>query len=90
MTELFATYLVGDFKNRGRAWQPTGQPAKVRVDDCMDQDLGQAIPSGVYDVPPQAGGVSVGVDQDTAECAVASIKRWGYHLGHVVYPQAEA
>jgi Rhodopirellula transposase DDE domain len=35
------------------------------------------------------GWVSVGVDHDTAEFAVASIKRWWYHMGRVVYPTAE-
>jgi hypothetical protein len=78
----------GDFQNRGREWPPTGQPEKVRVDDCIDQDLGQAIPDGVYDVTHHEGWVSVGVDHDPAEFAVASIKRWWYHMGRVVYPKA--
>jgi hypothetical protein len=81
--------LVGDFKNSGREWQPTGQPEKVRVYDFMDKDLGKAIPYGVYDVTHNEGWVSVGVDHDTAEFAVASIKRWWYHMGCVVYPKAE-
>jgi hypothetical protein len=82
--------LVGDFKNSGREWQPTGQPEKVRVDDFLDKDLGKAIPYGVYNVTHNEGWVSVGVDHDTAEFAGASIKRWWYHMGRVVYPKAEA
>jgi Rhodopirellula transposase DDE domain len=81
--------FVGDVKNSGREWPPTGPPAKVRGDDFIDKDLGQAIPSGVDDVPHHEGGVSVGVDHDTAEFSVASIKRWGYPMGRVVYPKAE-
>jgi hypothetical protein len=81
--------LVGDFKNSGREWQPTGQPEKVRVYDFIDKDLGKAIPYGVYDVTHNEGWVSVGIDHDTAEFAVASIKRWWYHMGRVVYPKAE-
>ena len=81
--------FVGDCKNRGREWPPTGPPEQVRVSDVIDQDLGKAIPYGVYDVTHHAGWVSVGVDHDTAEFAVASIKRWWYHMGRVVYPKAE-
>jgi hypothetical protein len=82
--------FVGDLTNSGRAWQPTGPPAQGRVDDCLDTDLGQAIPAGVYDVPHHEGWVRVGVDHETADFAVASIKRWWSHMGRVVYPQAEA
>jgi len=82
--------FVGDLKHRGREWPPKGPPEKVRVDDFLDQDLGQAIPSGVYDVTHPEGWVSGGVDHDTAEFAVASIQRWWYHMGRVVYPKAEA
>jgi Rhodopirellula transposase DDE domain len=81
--------FVGDFKNSGRAWQPNGHPEEVRVHDFMDQDLGKAIPYGVYDVPDNEGWVSVGVDHETAAFAVASITRWWYHMGRVVYPKAE-
>lgn len=34
------------------------------------------------------GWVSVGVDHDTAECAVATLRRWWHHRGHEAYPQA--
>jgi hypothetical protein len=81
--------FVGDFKNRGREWQPTGQPEKGRVYEFIDKDLGKAIPYGVYDVPHHEGWVSVGVDHDTAEFAVASIKRWWYHMGRGVAPKAD-
>jgi len=79
---------VGDVKNRGWEWQPTGPPEKVRVYDVIDKDLGQAIPSGVYDVTHNEGWVSVGV-HDTAEFSVARITRWWSHMGRVVYPKAE-
>ena len=36
------------------------------------------------------GWVSVGVDHDTAEFAVESIRRWWKHMGKVSYPQAKA
>jgi hypothetical protein len=32
----------------------------------------------------------VGIDHDTAQCAVESLRRWGGHRGKVAYPQAHA
>src|SRR5262249_3368008 len=67
--------LVGDFKNGGREWQPQGEPEEVRVHDFQDQQLGKAIPYGVYDITHNQGWVSVGVDHDTAFFAARSIRR---------------
>jgi len=67
----------------------TPQPDRNAQYDFLDTDLGQAIPAGVYDVPHHEGWVRVGVDHETADVAVASIKRWWSHMGRVVYPQAE-
>lgn len=36
--------LVGDFKNRGRAYRPKGDPQKVRVHDFLIPELGRANP----------------------------------------------
>src|SRR3974390_2539451 len=41
--------LVGDFANGGREYRPQGSPVPVRTHDFVDQDLGKAIPYGVYD-----------------------------------------
>ena len=79
--------LVGDFKNGGREWQPVGDPTPVRVHDFIDKELGKAIPYGVYDVARNEAWVSVGVDHDTAELAVESIKRWWKNMGRRVYPE---
>jgi len=67
--------LVGDFKNGGREWRPKGDPEQVRVHDFIDPDLGKVAPYGVYDVAANQGWVSVGIDHDTAEFAVESIRR---------------
>jgi Rhodopirellula transposase DDE domain len=32
--------LLGDFKNAGREWHPTGHPPEVRVYDFVDEELG--------------------------------------------------
>jgi hypothetical protein len=80
--------LVGDFKNAGREWHPQGQPPAVRVHDFQDDELGKAIPYGVYDLSANAGWVSVGTDHDTPEFAVESIYCWWRQMGRRTYPQA--
>jgi hypothetical protein len=80
--------LVGDFANRGREWQPAGQPEPVRVHDFIDKELGKAIPYGVYDVARNEGWVNVGIDHDTAEFAVESIRSWWRRMGRRAYPDA--
>jgi hypothetical protein len=82
--------LVGDFKNPGREWQPQGQPEKVRVHDfeIRQPENGKVAPYGVYDLGRNAGWVSVGVDHDTAEFAVESIRRWWRWMGRRSYPKA--
>jgi hypothetical protein len=80
--------LVGDFKNGGREWQPMGEPEHVRVYDFADKQLGKAIPYGVYDVTTNSGWVSVGVDHDTAEFAVETVRQWWRQMGASTYPEA--
>jgi hypothetical protein len=80
--------LVGDFKNGGREWRPHGEPEEVRVHDFQDKVLGKAIPYGVYDILNNQGWVSVGIDHDTAEFAVNSIRRWWMQMGHRRFPRA--
>jgi hypothetical protein len=80
--------LVGDFKNAGREWRPKGRPELVRVHDFKDKQLGKAIPHGVYDIASDEGWVTVGIDHDTAQFAVNSIRSWWEHLGAARYPRA--
>jgi hypothetical protein len=79
--------LVGDFKNGGREWRPTGQPLPVRVHDFLDPALGKAIPYGVYDLANNEGWVSVGIDHDTAEFAVNAIRLWWTRMGRHRFPR---
>jgi len=81
--------LVGDFKNGGREWRPQGNPEQVRVHDFQDRELGKAIPYGVYDMLNNQGWVSVGIDHDTAEFAVNSIRRWWEQMGQERFSQAK-
>ena len=81
--------LVGRYRNGGREWQPKGRPEEVKVHDFIDKDLGKAIPYGVYDMAADTGWVSVGMDHDTAEFAVETLRRWWHRMGSRVYPQAK-
>jgi hypothetical protein len=80
--------LVGDFKNAGREWCPQGRPENVRVHDFKDKQLGKAIPYGIYDLASNEGWVSVGITHDTAQFAVASIRRWWMEMGAARFPRA--
>jgi len=80
--------LIGDFKNGGKELRPKGDPEKVRVHDFLIPELGRANPYGIYDIGLNTGWVSVGVDHDTAEFAVESIRRWWRSMGQQAYPKA--
>jgi len=80
--------LVGDFKNAGQEWRPKGEPEKVRVHDFKIKELGKVSPYGVYDLTGNNGWVSVGIDHDTAEFAVATIEKWWQKMGRRSYPKS--
>jgi hypothetical protein len=81
--------LVGPYKNGGSDYRPEGCPDKVNVHDFVDIELGKAIPYGVYDIAANAGCVSVGIDNDTAQFSVNSIRRWLDLMGHARYPDMD-
>ena len=78
--------LIGSYKNGGSDYRPEGCPDKVKVHDFVDKDLGKAVPYGVYDIAANAGCVSVGIDNDTAQFAVNSIRCWLDTMGRERYP----
>ena len=79
---------LGKMKNSGKTYCRKGNPAKVKTHDFPDKDLGKAVPYGVCDLINNEAGVSVGIGHDTAEFAVASIRRWWERLGKKRYPSA--
>ena len=81
--------LVGEYKNGGREYQPTKSPVKVNVHDFPDNELGKAIPYGIYDVAANTGWVSVGADHDTSAFAVETLRRWWDTVGRHRYPDAD-
>ena len=78
--------LVGNYRNGGREWRPAGEPVHVKDHDFPDQELGKAIPYGIYDLAADAGWVNVGTDHDTAGFAVESIRRWWEDQGVLIGP----
>lgn len=81
--------LVGTFKNKGRRWKKSGTPDAVNVHDFPGMSEGKAIPYGTYDVGRDEALVNVGITHETAEFAVASIRRWWQMLGRKSYPKAK-
>src|SRR5271154_437075 len=67
----------------------TARKAVPTRSTCMivvDKELGKVSPYGVYDVTANAGCVSVGISNDTAQFAVNSIRCWLEVMGRERYP----
>ncbi len=82
--------LIGNFKNNGAEWQAKGGITEVNVYDFLSLADGKAIPYGVYDLIHNQGFINVGIDHDTAEFAVESIRRWWQQWGKTLYPDKKA
>ncbi len=80
--------LVGNYRNNGAEWRPSGDPEQVKVHDFIDPELGKANPYGIYDLAGNTGWVSVGTDHDTAAFAVNTIRSWWNGTGRHAYPAA--
>jgi len=81
--------LIGNYKNSGVEWQEKKNPVQVKVYDFLSEAQGKAIPYGVYDIVNNKGWVNVGIDKDTAEFAVQTIRNWWYQMGKELYPQSQ-
>ena len=80
--------ILGKLKRSGRSYRQRKNPIAVNTHDFPDKTKGKAVPYGVYDIQHNEAGVSVGISSDTAEFAVAAIKRWWKRLGRKRYPTA--
>ncbi len=81
--------LVGNFKNQGREWHSKNNSPKVNVYDFLNDAEGKAIPYGIYDINNNLGWVNVGMNKDTAEFAVQSIRNWWNKMGIKLYPESK-
>ncbi len=77
--------LVGQYSNKGREYQLKKNPELVNTYDFPDKVLGKVSPYGVYDIKNNLGWVNVGVDHDTAQFAVQSIRSWWHTMGKKYY-----
>lgn len=77
--------LVGNFKNSGRKWMKKGKAEIVNIYDFEYLAKGKAIPYGIYDINMNNGFVNVGIDHNTSEFAVESIKKWWVNIGKKNY-----
>lgn len=75
--------LIGNFKNNGKEWRQKRNPEKTKVYDFPSDAKGKVTPYGVYDITNNKGWVSVGIDKDTSEFAVQSIRNWWYKMGQL-------
>lgn len=81
--------VLGNHKNAGRTYRPEGKPREVDTHDFPDAQLGKAIPYGIYDLANNEAWVSVGIDHDTAQFAVASIEKWWRRMGRKRFSAAK-
>jgi len=81
--------LVGNFKNNGRKWMKKGKAEIVNVYDFWFLAKGKAIPYGIYDINLNNGFVNVGIDHNTSEFAVESIRQWWNNIGKKNYPNTK-
>jgi len=81
--------LIGNYKNNGQTWLPKSQPIEVNMHDFPKSGEGKAVPYGIYEIGKDRGYVNVGINHDTGEFAVASIRRWWKHLGQKNYPKSK-
>jgi transposase len=77
--------LLGNFKKQGREWQAKGEQTRVNVYDFVSLADGKAVPYGIYELVHKSGFVNIGIDPQTAEFAVESIRRWWHRCGKPLY-----
>ena len=82
--------LVGNYKNAGKEWKTKATPIEVNGHDFPDPYVPKAVPYGVYDIGNNVGWVNVGINADTAEFAVGSIKYWWKTIGKKKYPKSNS
>ena len=82
--------LVGEFKNAGREWQPEGQAPQGEHPRLPEPGRRQGDPLRRLRHRRRHGFVTVGIDHDTAQFAVAAIQAWWQQLGASATPTRAA
>lgn len=81
--------LIGNYKNNGSEWKSKNNAKKVLSHDFPDPKVPKAVPYGVYDIGKNAGWVNVGIDADTAEFAIESIRQWWNRIAKKKYKNSK-
>lgn len=81
--------LIGNFKNNGQEWHSKDNPTEVKVYDFLSDANGKITPYGIYDITNNLGWVNVGINKDTAEFAVQSIRNWWNKMGKELYKDSK-
>ena len=79
---------IGNYKNNGKEYRPKRKPREVEGHDFPDKNKGKVAPYGIYDITLNKGWVSVGINNDTSEFAVNSIRSWWNEMGQEKYSEA--
>ncbi len=66
--------------------RPKYTPECANSHDFPDKEKGKAAPYGVYDLAENETWVSVGINHDTAEFSIATIRTWYQKPGYALYP----
>ena len=80
---------IGNYKNNGKEYRSKQNPREVKGHDFTDKNKGKVAPYGIYDITLNKGWVSVGINNDTAQFAVNSIRSWWYEMGQESYSKAD-
>jgi hypothetical protein len=80
---------VGNYENKGKEYRRKKDPRLVNGHDFPDKKNGSVRPYGVYDMTNNVGWINLGIDHDTAQFAVESIRRWYFKIGKETYPTAD-
>lgn len=80
---------IGNFLNTGAEYRHTGDPRRVLDHDFPIKELGKVAPYGIYTVNDNTGFVNLGIDKDTPEFAVQSVRAWWYDVGQWTFPNAK-
>lgn len=80
---------IGNFANKGREYRPIGEPRPVSDHDFKNDDMGPAIPYGIYDIILNKGFINLGISKDTAQFSVNSLREYLTTVGKEDYPNAK-
>jgi len=84
------TETTGPYKSAGSDYRPADGPEQVDVHDFVDKEPGKVVPYGVCDITANPGSVSVGIDNDAAQFAVNSVRRWRDMMGREQHPNHDS